>query len=345
MCLSESLTRDREVITFSSASQALYTLSSQPDGISISRTHPSNPNPTIVICETRLSTPTATAPLVALILPKLSELMALDQSSTIAVSHGLDRQASEDLQAEAFARARQNEESSLLWDSDSDKYFLIHPTLLDNNSTRFSIEITPSASNPERIVIYAPETDGATPVLELILSTRNLSIYTTPIVALPSLYTLDTLLIALLMLLLHLHRSSSISSFAQPHNDFQPPSFPPPPSTLSASSRTAHKQKRTFSVWTKSVFAASTTQLPHDEEHGLAHAENNDVVPSQTKALESEWGFKPMIDPEDEKLPKATRLALRGLYWGFEVIVWILGLLVNLLAAGIVGAGKVIKKL
>ena len=271
--------------------------------------------------------------------------MALDQSSTITVAHGLDRQASADLQAEALARAQKSEASSLVWDSDCGKYFLIHPTLLDNTSTRFPIKITSSASNPKRIVVYAPETDGETPVLELALSTRILTIYTTPIVALPSLYTLDTLITALLMLLLHLHRSSSTSSCAQPRNDITPPSFPPPPSVLSASSRTAHKKKRTLSTWTKSVFAPSTSHLPQDEESGLVHSEPNGVVPSQTKALESEWGFKPMIDSEDEKLPTPTRAALRGLYWGFEVIVWILGVLVNLIAGGIVGAGKLLKKL
>lgn len=340
-----SLTRHEEIIEFSSAKQALYTLSSQPDKITISRTHPSNPTPTIQICHTSLSPPTATAPRVALIFPKLSELMALDQSSTIAVSHGLDRQASADLQAEALARAQQNEASNLVWDSDSDKYFLIHPTLLDNTSTRFPIKTTPSASHPDRIVVYAPETDSATPMLELALSTRILTIHTTPIIALPSLYTLDTLITALLTLLLHLHRSSSIPSFAQPHNDITPPSFPPPPNVLSSSSRTAHKKKRTLSTWTKSVFTPSTSYMPQDEERGLVRSEPNGNVSSQAKALESGWGFKPMIDSEDEKLPKATRAALRGLYWGFEVTVWILGVLVNLIAAGIVGTGKVIKKL
>ncbi|KAL8828446.1 MAG: hypothetical protein Q9191_002585 [Dirinaria sp. TL-2023a] len=341
----ESLTRNEEIITFSSPKQTLYTLSSEPDQITISRTHPTNPTPTIQICHTSLSLPTATAPLVALIFPKLSELMALDQSSTIAVSHGLDRQASADLQAEALARAQQNEASSLMWDSDSGNYFLIHPTLLDNTYTRFPIKTTPSSSNPERIVIYAPETDSATPVLELALSTRTLTIHTTPIIALPSLYTLDTVITALLMFLLHLHRSSSTSSVTQPQNDIILPSFPPPPSVLSTSSRMVHKKKCTLSTWTKSVFSASTGHLPRDEESGLVRSEPNGVMPSQTKALESEWGFKPMIDPDDEKLPTATRTALRGLYWTFEVIVWILGVFVNLIAAGIVGTGRVIKKL
>lgn len=66
---------------------------------------------------------------------------------------------------------------------------------------------------------------------------------------------------------------------------------------------------------------------------------------TRNKEIESEWGYRPMIDAEDEHLPAPTRAVLRTLYWGFEVLIWVLGLVVNLLAMGVVGAGKVVKKL
>ena len=310
------------------------------------RTHPSNPQPTIQVCETALSVPTTTSPLVATIFPKLAELMALDQSSTITVSHKLDRQASAELQAEALARAQQNEGSSLLWDSDSGKYFLIHPTLLDNASTNFPIEITPSTLDPEKIVVSAPETDASTPLLTLALPSRTLTIHAIAITALPSLYTLDTLLSALLGLLLHLHRSSSITALPSTQRpDAIASSFPPPPTLLSLSARPARNKKRTLSTWSKSIFSPSPAQHPNnsqDEEAGLE--ETPTVARVLSKDLESDWGYKPMIDAEAESLPAATRAVLRALYWSFEVLIWILGLFVNLMAAGVVGAGKVVKR-
>jgi len=338
---------NEEIITLSSPSQALYTLAASCGGVAVSRTHPSNPQPTIEICETVLSVPTTTAPLVATIFPKLAELMALDQSSSVAVSHRLDRQASAELQAEALARAQQNEASSLLWDSDSGKYFLIHPTLLDNTSTGFPIEITPSPLNPEKIIISAPETDASTPLLTLVLPSRTLTIHTTAITAMPSLYTLDTLLSALLALLLHLHRSSSVPALPSTQKaDVIAPSFPPPPTLLSSSARPARTKGRTLSTWCRSTFSSSTAHLPqHPQDEEVGGVMTVTATHTASNNTERAWTFKPMIDADDESLPAATRGIVRTLYWSFEVWIWAMGLFVNLLAVGVVGAGKVIKKL
>ena len=347
-CFSDSLILEEEIIAFSSTSQAFYTLCASRNGVAISRTQPSRPQPTVQICETALSVPSTTSPLVATVSPKLAELMALDQSSSIAVSHKLDRQASAELQAEGLARAQQNEAASLLWDSDSGKFFLIHPTLLDNASTNFPIDIIPSAANPERIVISAPETDASTPLLTLALASRTLTIHTTAVTALPSLYTLDTLLSALLCLLLHLHRSSTavILPNTQKVNTIVP-TFPPPPTLLPSSARSARSKKRSWSSWYRATFSpSSNTPLAHkiaDEESGVASTPT--AVQASRSDSESDWGYRPMIDVEDESLPAATRAVLKTVYWGFEVLIWLLGLFVNLLAAGVVGAGKLIKKL
>lgn len=328
----------------------LYTLTATISGVKVSRTHPSSPDPTIQVCETALSIPTTTSPLVATIFPKLAGLMALDQSSSIAVSHGLDRQASADLQAEAMVCAQHNEASSLVWDSDSGKYFLIHPSLLDNTSNNLPIEITPSALEPERIVIWAPESDASTPLLTLALASRTLTIHTTAIAALPSLYTLDTLVSAMLAVLLHLHRSSSIPALPNTQKDNAiVPAFPPPPGLLSAAARPARTKKRTLSTWYRSTFSSSTAPLPQhppDEEAGGETAVTVGHAGAGGKqSIGSDWTYKPMIDVDDESLPAATRATLKTLYWGFEAIIWIMGLFINLLAVGVVGAGKVVKKL
>ena len=336
------------------ARKSVLALDHHANSIATNRTHPLHPAPTIQICQTNLFTPTATSPLVATIFPKLAELMALDQSSSIAVAHRLDRQTSFDLQSEAISRAQQNEASNLLWDSDSGKYYLIHPTLLDNASTTFPIEITPSALNPEQIVISAPETNGTTPLLNLSLATRTLTINPGPVTALPSLYTLDTLVAALLTLLLHLHRSSSthLPSLTQTRNAHPiAPTFPPPPTLLTLASRPKRSRKRTLSTWSRSVF--SRRQEPDLEARHPDPVETTLVTqtgnpnPNPKTATETEakhdWTFQPLVDTDDENLPAAARAVVGTLYWGFQVFVWAVGVLVNLLAAGVAGVGRLAK--
>ena len=47
----------------------------------------------------------------------------------------------------------------------------------------------------------------------------------------------------------------------------------------------------------------------------------------------------------EENLPRATRAVLKLLYWAFELLFWFLGVVVRVLAAGVVGAGKLVSKL
>ena len=54
---------------------------------------------------------------------------------------------------------------------------------------------------------------------------------------------------------------------------------------------------------------------------------------------------KQLFSADDESLPKTTRAVLRFLYWAFEVLFWFLGVVVQVLAAGVVGAGKLVAKL
>ncbi len=261
--------------------------------------------------------------------------MALDQSSSIAVAHKLTRQASTELQAEALARAVENEASSLLYDTDSNAYYLIHPTLSANQTpTTFPISITPSASSPSTISILAPDKDNATPLLALSLPSLTLTLDTAPITALPSLYTLDTLLSALLTLLLHLHRSSPPSEDILPTTPF----YPPPPTTLSHPSLRLNRSKtksstkpRAFPSIFPSKSSKSTTLALYNSPPTTT---DTDTTDSNTIK------FHPLIPPTDPTLTPAQRTVLRTLYWSFGLLVWIQGVVVNLLAAGVVGVGR-----
>lgn len=262
--------------------------------------------------------------------------MALDQSSSIAVAHKLTRQASTELQAEALARAVENEASSLLYDTDSNAYYLIHPTLSANQTpTTFPISITPSASSPSTISILAPDKDNATPLLALSLPSLTLTLDTAPITALPSLYTLDTLLSALLTLLLHLHRSSPPSEDILPTTPF----YPPPPTTLSHPSLRLNRSKtksstkpRAFPSIFPSKSSKSTTLALYNSPPTTT---DTDTTDSNTIT------FHPLIPPTDPTLTPAQRTVLRMLYWSFGLLVWIQGVVVNLLAAGVAGVAGV----
>lgn len=54
---------------------------------------------------------------------------------------------------------------------------------------------------------------------------------------------------------------------------------------------------------------------------------------------------KKVFPTDDESLPKTTRAVLKLLYWVFEVAFWIMSVLVKVLAAGVVGAGRLVAKL
>ena len=55
--------------------------------------------------------------------------------------------------------------------------------------------------------------------------------------------------------------------------------------------------------------------------------------------------LKPIFSTDDQSLPKTTRAVLKLLYWIFEVIFWFMNVIVQLLAAVVVGAGKMVSRL
>ncbi|KAL8638281.1 MAG: hypothetical protein Q9228_004558 [Teloschistes exilis] len=348
------LAEGKEIICFdSSTSESLYTLSASGDDLSISRNHPANDTTTIQISAPTLQTTSSSTTLIAPIFPKLAELMAIDQSSTVAVDHGLDRQACTELQTEAVARAYHQEASSLLWDSESQKYHLIHPTLLEDDSpAAFPIEVTSSAGTPSAIKILAPS--SAKPVLELTFESLHVQIHIDTITSFSSLYLLDTLLSATLVLLLYLHRSR-----ASPNPSLRPtspasalPYFDPPP-TMPSPFRYKSKKDKRLTSWSRSFFSRPASQsiqkktgkyLKDSDEESATITIQGSPAPSMTAKLpHPPTSTFQVVDPADERLPRTTRAMLRLLYWGFECLFWALRVLVNILAMSVVGLGKLVK--
>lgn len=293
--------------------------------------------------------------------------MALDQSSTIAVDHRLDRQASRELQNEALARAYQQEASSLFWDSDSSKFYLRHPTLLcDNTPATFRIE-----STQLEIKIFAPEPpiQAPNPILTLSFEDLIITIDIQLLSQIPSLYLLDTLLATLLTILLHIHRTSTSPSPLKVATPIPSPSYPPPPSLDPNSSPLLHQPEPPTSAgpWTlltligfkkpKNRLFARKNNEARDEESVLEHS--SFTHPASTKSPRNVKSGKchlpsqptapkdtfEILEPPDEKLPRTTRAILKLLYWAFAATAWAVGVGFRVLCAFFVALGRCVAKL
>ncbi|KAI4272457.1 MAG: hypothetical protein L6R38_006592 [Xanthoria sp. 2 TBL-2021] len=351
----EDLDAGAEIICFdSSTSQSLYTLSASGMELSISRSHPTNSTTTMQISSPTLQTPNLSSPLIATIFPKLAELMAIDKSSTVAVEHGLDRQTCTDLQIKAIEQAHRQEASSLLWDGESQKYYLIHPTLLEDGSpAAFPIEVASTGGTPREIKILAP--NSPLPALELSFETLALDIHMEIMRSYSSLYLIDTLLSTALVLLLHFHRTRSSSPSLRPTSPAPSalPFFEPPPTTPSPL-KAKPKKVRPLTSWSKSFFTRQKSESQSTEKRKLSRDDDQEsatITVQGSPDLSSVTAKLPhppthkfqIVDPADDKLPRTTRAVLRVLYWGFECLIWALGVLVNLLAMCVVGLAKLIR--
>ena len=95
--------------------------------------------------------------------------------------------------------------------------------------------------------------------------------------------------------------------------------------------------------------------MSHARNFSDASTESSNSFANVKKSVKSSFGqnskktidltsFQP-FNPDDENLAAGTRAGLKVLYWGFATLVWALGLLVGIFAAGIVGCGALIKRL
>ncbi|KAL8730406.1 MAG: hypothetical protein Q9181_004668 [Wetmoreana brouardii] len=348
----DDLAEGKEIICFdSSTSQSLYTLSASDDELSISRSYPTNNTTTIQISSPTLQRPNSSTTLIAPIFPKLAELMAIDQSSTVAVEYRLDRQACTDLQTEAVERAYRQEACNLLWDHESQKYYLIHPTLLDDDSpAAFPIDVITNAGTPQAIKILAPNSTNL--AIELSFESLHVNIYIETITAFSSLYLLDALLSTTLVLLLHLHRSRSSPSTRPTSPASALPFFEPPP-TIPSSLRAKTNKERRLTSWSKSFFTRPLSQITEKKKQRSIKDNGREsatvtIQGSPDPSMGAKLPHPPtstfqIIDPADERLPRTTRAVLRVLYWGFECLIWALAVVVNMVAIVVVGLGKLVR--
>ena len=264
---------------------------------------------------------------IAKIFPNRAELTALNQSSSITVEHGLSRDASRDLEKEAVLRARERETSFLLHDLETNMYTLVHPTLAHGDPAAFPIEISSLEGGPE-IRILSPYESDKSSLISLELATKQLTI-TSDSIGLPSIYIMDTLLSAMLCLLLHLQLTTLI---LEPH-------FSMPPSEPDAS--------LAFEPPPTSPFRDSPTQKRSNKESSrtwlsLRSRHVNDIETQERLWTDTQLDlshFYPFT-LEDQSLSHGTRVCLKLLYWCFEALVWIGGSFVGILAAGIVSMGS-----
>ena len=102
-------------------------------------------------------------------------------------------------------------------------------------------------------------------------------------------------------------------------------------STKSVKSVKSARSMRSVSVYEQDIEMQSLPPMPGYSEE----------VQVTTKRAP----LKPIFSTEDESLPKTTRAVLKLLYWVFEVIFWFMNVIVQLLAAVVVGAGKMVSRL
>ncbi|KAL8900989.1 MAG: hypothetical protein Q9207_005424 [Kuettlingeria erythrocarpa] len=348
----DDLEAEQEIVCLdSSTSQSLYSLSATGKELCVSRSHPQNNTTTIQVSAPTLQEPKSSSPLIATIFPKLAELMAIDKSSSVAVEHRLDRKSSTTLQTEAVERAYRREASNLLYDGESHKYYLIHPSLLEDGSpAALPIEVSSNAGIPREIKILAPS--SASPLIELSFESLRLDIHTRAVTSYSSLYLLDTLLSTTLVLLLHLHRSRC-SSPVRPTSPatsaipfFQPPPTVSSPLPSKTTKKDRHLTSRSRFFFTKRGKSHSKKKRQEDDEESATATIQRSYDSSVTAKLpHPPTSTFQIIDPADERLPRPTRAVLGILYWGFECLFWALGVLVNLLAMLVVGLGKLMKLL
>ena len=226
------------------------------------------------------------------------------------------------------------------------------------------------------------EAERESPILTLnYQEPLSLTLNTKHILAYKSLYTADTLLSTALILTLHLHRNnrvnllSSSPSGSRGYQQGAPsaaylslplPTFAPPPTRHSLQAQPSSRRSSVAGSLTGSLFRSKTSATNKTTRTALSHVsharnfsdastESSNSFANVKKSMKSTFGqnskktidltsFQP-FNPDDENLAAGTRAALKVLYWGFATLVWALGLLVGILAAGIVGCGALIKRL
>ncbi|KAI9844017.1 MAG: hypothetical protein M1837_005952 [Sclerophora amabilis] len=139
--------------------------------------------------------------LVALILPKLAAMMALDKATSEAGTLHSPKAESEAYANEAARIAEARESCKLFWDFDSQRYYLHHPSLKNGAGQRFTVVIDGTAGFDvpgARGTIRLLESDSQETLVSLEFGTATLLINTVATSRVESLYIVDVVVSAIL---------------------------------------------------------------------------------------------------------------------------------------------------
>ena len=234
---------------------------------------------------------------ITLIFPKLAALMAIDQAASTASKYNLPPSDRDVLTSEAVARAAEKEGCQLRRDADSGTYQLIHPTLgADGSPQTFPIVVDGTAGLPTSATATAKGS------VHLLSPTDS----TDPLVSLDShsqTLTINTLALAT----------------SYPSSLYMVDVAVTAILTIALlEGRQRHRSSALQSPAPVMTFSAPPTIA--EMEEGRTKGKGADSL------LEKYAG-------DEKELPRATRGVLRVLDCGFRLIVWVLGLLVEMLAS------------
>jgi len=307
------LTKSRAPVTKSSqeswvlgpsGTQPFYDLQAHTASeLTIRRHHPHKPNTIVPIAVLDLEQSTRHLPpvdgLITLIFPKLAALMAMDQATTTAPKHNLPQSDREALTSEAIARAAEKEGCQLRRDADSGTYQLIHPTLApDGSSQIFPIIVDGTAGS----TTSTPTTSTANATITLLSPTDT----TYPLVSLD--FPSHTLTI---------NARALVSAY---------------PSSLYLVDVAVTAVLTVALVESRSHHRSSVLQSPAPTMTFSPPPTVAEMEEGRTKG-EAAGSLLEKYAGDKKELPRMTRGALRVLDTAFRIVVWALGLLVELLAS------------
>lgn len=234
--------------------------------------------------------------LLMLIFPKLAALMAMDQAASTVSKYNLPQTDRETLTSEAVARAAEKEGCKLRRDADSGTYQLIHPTLASDRSPQtFPIVVEGTAG------LTTAGTSTAKGTIHLLSPTAS----TDPLVSLDS--HSQSLTINTLALATAYPSSLYIVDVAV--------------TAILTVALLEGRRRRS-----PALHSPTTPTMTFSAPPTIAEMEEGRTKGKGAESLLEKYAG------DERELPRATRGVLRVLDCGFRIVVWALGLLVELLA-------------
>ncbi|KAI9734519.1 MAG: hypothetical protein M1834_002119 [Cirrosporium novae-zelandiae] len=330
-----------------------YTLQTFNTDITIRRTHPLKPRLSVPIMILHLEPPSRRLPpadgLVTTIFPKLAAMLAIDQAAEMVEANNMTPQEAEIMAQAAVQRAAESEACKLIWSDASNRYELYHPQLtsLLSDSNQQPTSSSPSEPLlPFHIIINPTSLTDPTPQIELthpnnpspssILASFSLSTHTLTLrpdlynPLLPnSLYATDVITSTLIAIsLVDPSCNPVLASLPLSTESYDlPPTrslqYSPTSSTTTTSisvMKQKNKKKKKNNKRGANGFVEDVEKFAGIAVGGYYESENGEKV--------------------GEKMPFVVRGFVKLIYWGFKMLLWMVGVAFNVLYAILIGLGK-----